>query len=105
MPWMPCIPARPPLSTGERAGSTAMMRTPDPSALRRTWPTPVIVPPGPKPATNPRILPPAPTHNNKRVDLPARGRHYLLRSRAFVDLGVGFVLELLRHEAVLILLH
>ena len=51
MPWMRCPPARPSLITGESAGSTSTTFT---SGLRSlsTWPTPVMVPPVPDPATN-----------------------------------------------------
>ena len=50
MPWILCGPGRPPDSTGEVSGSTAITCT---SGLRsfRNEPAPVIVPPVPTPAT------------------------------------------------------
>ena len=50
MPCNGCGPFAPPESTGEAAGSTAMIWT---SGLRSlsTWPTPVMVPPVPTPET------------------------------------------------------
>ena len=50
MPWILCGPLAPPESTGEAAGSTPTTRTDGRRALS-TWPTPVIVPPVPTPAT------------------------------------------------------
>ncbi len=50
MPWILCGPGWPPLRIGDSAGSTAIIWT---SGLRAfsTWPTPVMVPPVPMPAT------------------------------------------------------
>ena len=50
MPWILCGPGWPPLRIGDSAGSTAMICTPGLRDLS-TWPTPVIVPPVPMPAT------------------------------------------------------
>ncbi len=50
MPWIGCGPFGPPDSTGDAAGSTAIIRTDGLRSLR-TSPTPVMVPPVPTPAT------------------------------------------------------
>ena len=50
MPWILCGPGVPPLRIGDSSGSTAMICTPGLRSLS-TWPTPVIVPPVPMPAT------------------------------------------------------
>ncbi len=50
MPWILCGPGWPPDSTGEASGSTATMCT-DGLRFFSTWPTPVMVPPVPMPAT------------------------------------------------------
>ena len=50
MPWILCGPGVPPLRIGDSAGSTPMICTPGLRSFR-TWPTPVIVPPVPMPAT------------------------------------------------------
>ncbi len=51
MPWILCGPALPSVRSGESFGSTATICTPGTRSLR-TWPTPVMVPPVPTPATN-----------------------------------------------------
>ena len=56
MPWILCGPGRPPESTGEAAGSTAITPQLGLRSLRKP-PAPVIVPPVPTPATRQSILP------------------------------------------------
>ena len=50
MPWILCGPGSPPDSTGEAVGSTAIIRSEGLRAFN-AWPTPVMVPPVPTPAT------------------------------------------------------
>ena len=91
MPWIACRPGLPPASTGDRAGSTATMRTSGSSCFS-TSPTPVIVPPVPTPATN-------------ASSRPLGVAQDLQRGRAAVHLRVGRVVELLRHEVVVFFSH
>ena len=56
MPWILCGPGAPPLRIGDSAGSTPTILTPGLRALS-TWPTPVMVPPVPMPATRMSISP------------------------------------------------
>ena len=81
----------PPASTGERAGSTATIRTPG-SVCLSTSPTPVIVPP-------------VPTPGDEGVEAAVGVAQDLLGRRAAVDLRVGRVVELLRHEVAVVLAH
>ena len=50
MPWILWGPGVPLVSSGESAGSTATTFAPGTRSLS-TWPTPVMVPPVPMPAT------------------------------------------------------
>ena len=77
-------PAARPRAPREVAGSTATTWTPGRRSFS-TWPTPVIVPPVPTPQTSASTSP-----SRSRPDLLGRG--------PAVDLGVGGVRELLRHE-------
>ncbi len=86
MPWIGCGPLAPPESTGEAAGSTATICTDGLRSLS-TWPTPVIVPP-------------VPTPDDDDVDGAVGVVPDLLGRGAAVDLGVGRVRELLRHEVL-----
>ena len=86
MPWILCGPGWPPERTGESSGSTATILS-DGRRGFSTWPTPVMVPPVPTPATN-------------AVDLAVGVVPDLLGRGAAVDLGIGRVLELLRHDGV-----
>ena len=79
-----CGPGWPPESTGESEGSTATTRTPGSRSLS-TSPTPVSVPPVPTPATNTSTSPSVSSQISSAVVRRC-------------DLGVGRVLELLRHE-------
>ena len=87
MPWILCGPGLPPLRMGESFGSTATICTPGLRSLS-TWPTPVMVPPVPTPATKMSTLP-----SVSRPDFLGRGRA--------VDLRVGLVGELLGPDGVL----
>ena len=84
MPWILCGPGWPPDSTGESSGSTATIRS---DGLRgfSTWPTPVMVPPVPTPATNTSML---------AVGVVPD----LLGGGAAMDFRVGRVVELLRDD-------
>ena len=66
MPWILCGPARPPESTGEEAGSTAITRSCGLRSLRKP-PAPVIVPPVPAPATRQSTLPSSASHSSGPV--------------------------------------
>ena len=66
MPWILCGPARPPESTGEDAGSTAITRSCGLRSFRKP-PAPVIVPPVPAPATRQSILPSSASHSSGPV--------------------------------------
>ena len=84
IPWIGCGPLAPPDSTGDAAGSTATSCT---EGLRSfsTWPTPVIVPPVPTPAT---------TMSTR----PSVSDQIVLGGRLAVNRRVGGVLELLGDE-------
>ncbi len=56
MPWILCGPGAPPDRTGESVGSTAIIFTEGFLAFS-AWPTPVMVPPVPTPATTTSTAP------------------------------------------------
>jgi hypothetical protein len=66
MPWILCGAGWPPDSTGDAAGSTAIARKSGLRALS-TWPTPVIVPPVPTPATSASMRPAVSCHSSSAV--------------------------------------
>ena len=84
MPWIAWMPALPPASTGDFAGSTATTSTPGTSCFR----------------TSPHTRDAAARADacDKRIDLAARRFEDLARRCAAMDVGVGDVVELLRHE-------
>ena len=88
MPWILCGPARPPESTGEEAGSTAITRSFGLRSLRKP-PAPVIVPP-------------VPAAGHEAVDLAVERLPQLRAGAAAVRLRVGRVRELVGQPEVVV---
>ena len=91
MPWILCGPGRPPESTADVAGSTAITLT-SLSRSFRNEPAPVIVPP-------------VPTPGDEVVDLAVHRLPQLRAGRPVVDLRVGRVGELVGQEHVRVARH
>ncbi len=81
MPWILCGPGLPPDRSGESSGSTATILS-DGRRGFSTWPTPVMVPPVPTPATKTSIF-----AAGVVPDLLGRGAAMDLRVRRIVELA------------------